>query len=307
VAGADGLTNRSHVKIHLVDATYELFRAHYAPRPPVRGRDDVILSGVSGLCDQILYLLREEGATHVACATDRVIESFRNDLFPAYKSSVGMDPALLAQFPIAEEAIEALGVVLWPEVEFEADDAIGAAAARFAAQPEVEKILICTPDKDMAQCVIDDRVVLRDRRRQITYDRDAVIEKWGVEPASIPDWLALVGDSSDGYPGLPGWGAKSAAAVLRRYGSIDEIPARASEWDVRGVTGAVRLAAVLSEQRADALLYRTLARLRLDTPIPQARAAELEWRGVPRGTWETFCDRWGLERLRSRPHRWLTA
>lgn len=295
------------MQIHLVDATYELFRAHYAPRPPVRGRDDVILSGVSGLCDQILYLLREEGATHVACATDRVIESFRNDLFPAYKSSVGMEPALLAQFPIAEEAIEALGVVLWPEVEFEADDAIGAAAARFAAQPDVEKILICTPDKDMAQCVIDDRVVLRDRRRQITYDRDAVIEKWGVEPASIPDWLALVGDSSDGYPGLPGWGAKSAAAVLRRYGSIDEIPARASEWDVRGVTGAVRLAAVLIEQRADALLYRTLARLRLDTPIPQQRAAELEWRGVPRATWETFCDRWGLERLRTRPHRWLPA
>ena len=295
------------MQIHLVDATYELFRAHYAPRPPVRGRDDVILSGVSGLCDQILYLLREEGATHVACATDRVIESFRNDLFPAYKSSVGMEPALLAQFPIAEEAIEALGVVLWPEVELEADDAIGAAAARFAAQPEVEKILICTPDKDMAQCVIDDRVVLRDRRRQITYDRDAVIEKWGVEPASIPDWLALVGDSSDGYPGLPGWGAKSAAAVLRRYGSIDEIPARASEWDVRGVTGAVRLAAVLIEQRADALLYRTLARLRLDTPIPQQRAVELEWRGVPRATWETFCDRWGLERLRTRPHRWLPA
>jgi 5'-3' exonuclease len=307
VAGADGLITRSHVKIHLVDATYELFRAHYAPRPPVRGRDDVVLSGVSGLCDQILYLLREEGATHVACATDHVIESFRNDLFPAYKSSVGMEPALLAQFPIAEEAIEALGVVLWPEVEFEADDAIGAAAARFAAQPEVEKILICTPDKDMAQCVIDDRVVLRDRRRQITYDRDAVIEKWGVEPPSIPDWLALVGDSADGFPGLPGWGAKSAAAVLRRYGSIDQIPIRASEWDVRGVTGAVRLAAVLVEQRADALLYRTLARLRLDTPIPQQRAAELEWRGAPRATWEAFCDRWGLERLRARPHRWLPA
>jgi 5'-3' exonuclease len=292
------------LQIHLVDATYELFRAHYAPRPPVRGRDDVVLSGVSGLCDQLLFLLREEGATHIACATDRVIESFRNDLFPAYKSSAGMDPALLAQFPIAEDAIEALGVVLWPEVEFEADDAIGAAAARFALQPEVERIVICTPDKDMAQCVIDSRVVLRDRRRQITYDRDAVLEKWGVEPASIPDWLALVGDASDGYPGLPGWGAKSAAAVLRRYGSIDDIPPRASDWDVRGVSGAVRLAAVLVEQRADALLYRHLARLRLDTPIPQERAEELEWRGAPRATWEAFCDRWGLDRLRPRPHRW---
>jgi 5'-3' exonuclease len=292
------------MQVHLVDATYELFRAHYAPRPPVRGRDGVVLSGVSGLCDQLLYLLREEGATHVGCATDRVIESFRNDLFPGYKSSAGMDPELLSQFPIAEAAIEALGIVLWPEVEFEADDAIGAAAARFAADPDVERVLICTPDKDMAQCVIDDRVVLRDRRRQITYDRAGVLEKWGVEPASIPDWLALVGDSSDGYPGLPGWGAKSAAAVLRVYGSIDDIPPRASAWQVPGLSGAVRLAAVLVEQHEAVELYRTLARLRLDTPIPQRRAAELEWRGAPRATWEAFCDRWGLDRLRGRPHRW---
>lgn len=291
------------MQIHLVDATYELFRAFYAPRPPVLGRAGVDLSGVSGLCDQLLYLLREEGATHVGCATDRVIESFRNDLFPGYKSSAGMDPVLLDQFPVAEEAIEALGVVLWPEVEFEADDAIGAAAARFRDDAAVERILICTPDKDMAQCVVDERVVLRDRRRGLTYDRAGVLEKWGVEPASIPDWLALVGDSSDGYPGLPGWGAKSAAAVLRRYGSIDAIPAKASAWEVK-VAGAVRLAAVLEEQHDDALLYRTLARLRLDTPIPQTTAAELEWRGAPRATWEAFCDRWGLERLRARPHRW---
>ena len=293
------------MQVHLVDATYELFRAHYAPRPPVRGRGGRILSGVSGLCDQILYLLREEGATHVGCATDRVIESFRNDLFPGYKSSAGMDPALLSQFPIAEAAIEALGVVLWPMVEFEADDAIAAAAVRFGAEPGVERIVICTPDKDMAQLVVDERIVLRDRRRAITYDRDGVLAKWGVEPASIPDYLALVGDSSDGYPGLPGWGAKSAAAVLRRYGSIDAIPARASEWEVPGVGGAVRLAAVLAEQHDDAILYRTLARLRLDAPIPQATSAELEWRGTPRATWEAFCDTWGLERLRSRPHRWL--
>lgn len=291
------------MQIHLVDATYELFRAFYAPRPPVLGRTGVDLSGVSGLCDQLLYLLREEGATHVGCATDHVIESFRNDLFPGYKSSAGMDPVLLDQFPVAEEAIEALGVVLWPEVEFEADDAIGAAAARFRDDAAVERILICTPDKDMAQCVVDERVVLRDRRRGLTYDRAGVLEKWGVEPASIPDWLALVGDSSDGYPGLPGWGAKSAAAVLRRYGSIDAIPAKASAWEVK-VAGAVRLAAVLEEQHDDALLYRTLARLRLDTPIPQTTAAELEWRGAPRATWEAFCDRWGLERLRARPHRW---
>ena len=295
------------MQIHLVDATYELFRAHYAPRPPVLGRDGVVLSGVSGLCDQLLYLLREEGATHVGAATDHVIESFRNDLFPGYKSSLGMERALLDQFQIAEDAIRAMGVVLWPEVEFEADDAIGAAAARFAADPAVERILICTPDKDMAQCVVDDRIVLRDRRRQITYDAAGVLVKWGVEPRSIPDWLALVGDSSDGYPGLPGWGAKSAAAVLRVYRSIDEIPAKASQWQVPGLSGAVRLAAVLVEQHEDALLYRTLARLRLDTPIPQASAAELEWRGAPRAAWTAFCDRWGLERLRARPHRWLDA
>jgi len=292
------------MQIHLVDATYELFRAFYAPRPAVRGRDGINLSGVSGLCDQLLYMLREEGATHVGCATDRVIESFRNDLYPGYKSSAGMDPELLAQFPIAETAIEALGLALWPEVEFEADDAIGAAAARFGADDAVERILICTPDKDMAQCVVGDRIVLRDRRRRITYDEAGVLEKWGVRPASIPDWLALVGDSSDGYPGLPGWGAKSAAAVLRRYGSIDDIPLKASAWDVPGVTGAVRLAAVLAEQRDDALLYRTLARLRLDAPIPQRAAEELEWQGAPQETWQAFCDEWELPRLRDRPHRW---
>ena len=295
------------MQIHLVDATYELFRAFYAPRPAVRGRDGINLSGVSGLCDQLLYMLREEGATHVGCATDRVIESFRNDLFPGYKSSAGMDPELLAQFPIAETAIEALGLALWPEVEFEADDAIGAAAARFGADDAVERILICTPDKDMAQCVVGDRIVLRDRRRRITYDEAGVLEKWGVRPASIPDWLALVGDSSDGYPGLPGWGAKSAAAVLRRYGSIDDIPLKASVWDVPGVTGAVRLAAVLAEQRDDALLYRMLARLRLDTPIPQRAAEELEWQGAPQETWQAFCDEWELPRLRDRPHRWLAG
>jgi 5'-3' exonuclease len=188
-------------------------------------------------------------------------------------------------------------------VEFEADDAIGTAAARFGADEAVERILICTPDKDMAQCVVDDRIVLRDRRRAITYDRAGVLEKWGVEPASIPDWLALVGDSADGFPGLPGWGAKSAAAVLRRYGSIDAVPAKASEWDVK-VGGAVRLAAVLVEQHDAAILYRTLARLRLDAPLPQRAAAELEWQGAPRAEWEAFCDRWGLTRLRDRPHRW---
>ena len=234
------------MQLHLVDATYELFRAHYAPRPPVLGREGVVLSGVSGLCDQLLYLLREEGATHVGCATDRVIESFRNDLFPGYKSSAGMPAELLDQFPVAETAVEALGIVLWPMVEYEADDAIAAAALRFAEDPAVERILVCTPDKDMAQLVQDERIVLWDRRRQLTYDDAGVREKWGVPPASIPDWLAVVGDSSDGYPGIPGWGAKGAAAVLAKYGHLEDVPERPSQWEVPGVTGG-RLVGILPE------------------------------------------------------------
>jgi 5'-3' exonuclease len=298
------------MRVHLVDATYELFRAHFAPRPPVLGRDDIPLSGVSGLCDQLLYLLREQGATHVGCATDRVIESFRNDLWPGYKSSAGMAPELLAQFPIAEAAVEALGIVLWPMVEYEADDAIGAAALRFAADPAVEQIIVCTPDKDMAQLVIDQRVVLWDRRRDVVYDDAGVRQKWGVPPTSIPDWLAVVGDSADGFPGLPGWGAKSAAAVLDRYGHLEDIPERASAWEVPGVGGgrAVTLAATLREHWQDALLFRDLARLRTvedGVPLRQQEVAALRWDGAPRETWEAFCDEWGLERLRSRPHRWL--
>jgi 5'-3' exonuclease len=296
------------VQLHLVDATYELFRAHYAPRPPVIGSGRVNLSGVSGVVDQLLYMLREEGATHVGCATDRVIESFRNDMFPGYKSSAGMPPELLGQFPIAEEAIEALGVVLWPMVEFEADDAIAAACKRFAADAAVERIYICTPDKDMAQLVEDERIVLLDRRRQITYDDAGVRAKWGVAPASIPDWLALVGDASDGYPGLPGWGAKSAAAVLAVYGSFEGIPPKASAWEVPRLRGGPVLAATLRDHWDEALLYRSLARLRTaedGVEIPQQSADALLWGGAPRARWEAFCDRWGLERLRSRPHRWL--
>lgn len=298
------------MRLHLVDATYELFRAHYAPRPPVIGRDGVVLSGVSGLVDQLLFLLREQGATHVGCATDRVIESFRNDLFAGYKSSAGMPRELLAQFPIAEAAVEALGVVLWPMVEFEADDAIAAAAVRFAEDPRVERILICTPDKDMAQLVIDDRVVLWDRRRGLTYDDAGVRAKWGVAPRSIPDWLAVVGDASDGYPGIPGWGAKSAAAVLSVYLSLDEVPQRASTWEVPGVTGgrAMTLAASLRDHWDEAMLYRDLARLRTvddGVPVRQTDPDELRWDGAPRAAWEGFCEEWGLPRLAARPHRWL--
>jgi 5'-3' exonuclease len=292
------------MRIHLVDATYELFRAFFAPRPAVLAADGRDLTATWGLVENLLAILRDEGATHVAAATDRVIESFRNDLYPGYKTGAGVDPALMAQFPIAEAAIEALGIRLWPMVAFEADDAIATAVARWADDPLVEQVLICSPDKDMAQCVRDERVVLLDRRRRITYDRDGVVAKWGVEPASIPDLLALVGDAADGYPGLPGWGSKSAAAVLRRYGSLDAIPARASEWDVP-VRGAATLAATLRDHRDEVFLYRTLARLRTDAPLPEASFEELRWRGAPRARWQAFCDEIGLARLRSRPHRWL--
>jgi 5'-3' exonuclease len=295
------------MQVHLVDATYELFRAHFAPRPPVVGRDGQVLSGVSGLVDQLLFLLREQGATHVGCATDRVIRSFRNELYEGYKTEAGMPPELLAQFPIAEQAIEALGLVLWPMVEFEADDAIAAAAERFAADKRVEKVVVCTPDKDMAQLVVDERIVLWDRRRDLTYDDAGVRAKWGVAPESVPDRLALVGDAADGYPGLPGWGDKSASAVLARYGHFESIPANGSTWDVAGLRNPVGLATTLRDRMAEALLYRDLARLRTTADgveIPQRDVDELEWGGADRSAWEAFCDEWDLSRLRSRPHRW---
>ncbi len=291
------------LQIHLVDATYELFRAHFAPRPRVIGRGGAVLSGVAGLVETLLSLLRDEGATHVACATDRVIRSFRNDLYAGYKTDAGVPAELLAQFPVAERAIEALGIVLWPMVEFEADDALATAAARWDEAPGVERVFICSPDKDMAQCVRGDRVVLRDRRRDLTYDDDAVVTKWGVPPAAIPDLLALVGDAADGYPGLPGWGARSAATVLARYGSLEAIPRRGSEWVV-AVRNAPGLAAVLAERWDEVTLYRTLARLRTDVPLRESEPADLGWLGVPREAYRSFCEEVGLPRLLNRPHRW---
>ena len=211
------------MRVHLVDATYELFRAYHAPRPAVRGRDGMPLTAVAGLVGTLLALLRDEGATHVGCAHDRVIRSFRNDLWPGYKTEVGVPSDLLAQFPVAEEAIVALGIPLWAMVELEADDALATAAARFAADPAVEQVLVCTPDKDLAQCVRDRRVVLRDRRRDLVYDDAGVRAKWGVPPAAIPDWLALVGDAADGFPGIPGFGAVTASTVLAAFGSLEGV------------------------------------------------------------------------------------
>ncbi|HYM84221.1 MAG TPA: 5'-3' exonuclease H3TH domain-containing protein [Candidatus Dormibacteraeota bacterium] len=293
------------MQLHLVDATYELFRAYHAPRPPVRGVDGMDLTGVDGLVSQLLWLLREEGVTHLAGATDRVIRSFRNDLYAGYKTEAGVPAELLAQFPIAEAAIEALGIVLWPMVELEADDAIATAAARWADDLAVERVVICSPDKDLAQCVRDARVVLWDRRRRIVYDEAGVREKWGVPPSAVADRLALVGDAADGYPGLPGWGERSASAVLARFGSVDDIPALASSWGLPELRNPLMLAATLRDRREELELYRTLARLRTDAPLPQCIPDELRWDGAPRARWEAFCDAWGLARLRDRPHRWL--
>ncbi len=291
------------MEVHLVDATYELFRAYFAPRPPVLGRDGRNLSGVAGLAEQLLYLLREEGATHVGCATDRVIASFRNDLYPGYKTDAGMPPELLSQFPIAERAIEALGLTLWSMLEFEADDAIAAAVARFGDRPEVDRILMCTPDKDLAQCVRGTRIVLWDRRRRIVYDAAGVRAKWGVEPASIPDWLALVGDAADGFPGLPGWGAKSAAAVL--HGSVRSRRSRSIRVPGTCPCGARRPSpppsATGCPRPSSTGPWLACGRC----PDPPDGPSELEWRGTPRSAWHALCDELGLERLRSRPHRWL--
>jgi 5'-3' exonuclease len=289
------------VKVHLVDATFELFRAYYS-RPIEHAPDGRPVNAVHGLVESMLSLLREPDLTHVAAATDHVIPSWRNDLYAGYKTDAGVPPQLLAQFEDAERALRALGIRTWPMVEDEADDAIATAVARLAGDPAIEQIVICSVDKDLAQCVRGDRVILRDRMRSIEYDEAGVLAKYGVPPASIPDWLALVGDAADGYPGLPGWGAKSAAAVLRRFGQLDAIPASPLDWEVP-LRGASRLAATLVEQRSAALLYRTLATLRTDCAI-DADADRLTWRGVPREAYLALCEELGFRRLSQRVLRW---
>jgi len=262
--------------VHLVDGTYELFRYFLSPAASFDRSAPEGLRAVRGVVGSVLGML-EGGATHLGVATDHVIESFRNALWPGYKTGEGVDPVLRAQFEPLEDALRALGVVVWPMVEFEADDALAAAAAMAAADPRVTQVVVCTPDKDLAQCVRGDRVVQLDRRTREVRDEAGVERKFGVPPASIPDWLALVGDAADGYPGLPGWGARSAAAVLARYGHIEAIPDRAEEWDVL-VRGAARLAATLVEQRDRARLFRELATLRVDAPVG-AGVDALRWRG----------------------------
>src|SRR5881296_1717676 len=281
--------------VHLIDGTYELFRQFYGRRHFSKGKDEAF-GAVSGVLHSILEMI-ETGATHLGVATDHVIESFRNALWPDYKTGEGMDPLLYGQFQPLEAALSALGVAVWPMVEFEADDALAAAAAMAAADTRVEQVVVCTPDKDLAQCVRGDRVVQLDRRTRELRNESAVRQKFGVPPASIPDWLALVGDSADGYPGLPGWGARSAAAVLARYQHLEHIPRLAAEWDV-SVRGSVRLATALTEQRERALLFRELATLRADAPIG-ADVDALRWTG-PRADFATWAKRLGTSALHER-------
>jgi 5'-3' exonuclease len=285
--------------VHLVDGTYELFRHHFAVPSHVTA-EGVEVAATRGVLGSMLGLLAD-GATHVGVATDRVVESFRNDLFEGYKTGEGTPPELFAQFPLLEAALEAAGFTVFAMVAHEADDAMGAAAVRAAADPRVDAVHVCTPDKDLAQ-VVDDvaGIAQLDRRRETLYDRAGVVDKFGVEPGSIPDWLALVGDTADGIPGLPGWGAKSSATVLARYGHLESIPADAADWDI-AVRGAVKLAATLVERRDDADLYRHLATLDLDAPVMDD-VEDLRWIG-PADHLEAVCAHIDAQRLAERARR----
>ncbi|HTZ57497.1 MAG TPA: 5'-3' exonuclease H3TH domain-containing protein [Acidobacteriaceae bacterium] len=263
------------MQVHLIDGTYELFR-HYYALPKMRDSKGQEVAAVRGVLASVMGMFTA-GATHIGVATDHVIESFRNNLWPGYKTGEGVEPELLAQFPLLEEALAALGVVVWPMVEFEADDALAAAAVAAADDARVERVIICTPDKDLAQSVRGTRVVQMDRRKNTIRDEDGVVARFGVPPASIPDYLALVGDSADGYPGLMGWGAKSAAAVLARFGHLESIPADWKEWGV-SVASPKALSSRLTAERDQALLFRVLATLRTDIPLFDS-VDQLQWKG----------------------------
>lgn len=289
------------MKIHLVDGTYELFRTFYGA-PSATAPDGREVGATRGLLRTLLALLEQPDVTHVAVAFDHVIESFRNDLYDGYKTGAGIEPALRDQFEPAETAAAALGLVVWSMVEFEADDALASGAFRYLQDPRVEQVILCSPDKDLSQCVTGTKVVCLDRMRQIVRDHDGVVEKFGVPPAAIPDYLALVGDTADGYPGLPRWGAKSTATVLARYGSIENIPDDAGTWDVK-VRGAANLAAALRDHRDDALLYKRLATLRTDVPLTET-VDDLEWRGARRQQLVALCEHLGAKDIVGRVSRW---
>jgi 5'-3' exonuclease len=275
------------MRVHLIDGTYEIFRHHMGLPREVAAQSTS--AATRGVLRSVLDLI-EGGATHLGVACDSVIESFRNDLWPGYKTGEGIEPVLRAQFPVLEEGLSALGITVWGMIDLEADDALATAAARAAADERVSQVIICTPDKDLSQCVRGERVVQLDRRADALRDEAGVWERFGVGPASIPDYLALVGDSADGFPGLAGWGAKSAATLLARWGSIDAIPDDPADWDVT-VRGAARLAGSLREGREPAALFRTLATLRDDAPGVLADGVDaLEWRGPGDGL-AGFCER----------------
>lgn len=281
--------------IYLVDGTYELFR-HYYALPSARDEDGREVAAVRGVLASVLGMIKG-GATHIAVATDHVIESFRNDLWPEYKTGEGIESDLWAQFPLLEEVLSAAGLVVWPMVEFEADDALAAAAVAAAKDPRVERVIICTPDKDLAQCVRGTRIVQLNRRTGVTFDEAGVIKKFGVAPVSIPDYLALVGDSADGYPGLPGWGAKSSAAVLAKFIHLESIPPDFREWRVNAANASA-LAATLSRERERALLFRTLATLRTDIALFED-VDQLHWKG-PTADFEALAARLDAARTESR-------
>jgi 5'-3' exonuclease len=274
------------MEVHLIDGTYELFRHFFAvpSSSDVAGQE---IGAVRGVLNSVLSMI-ERGATHVGVATDHVVESFRNNLYPGYKTSEGVPPELLSQFPVLEEALEAMGVVVWPMVEYEADDALASAAAKAGADERVRRVIICTPDKDLSQCVAGTRVVQLDRRRDALRDEAGVVDRFGVKPESIPDYLALVGDKADGFPGVAGWGAKSASLILSRYGHLEGIPRSWKEWPL-SIRSAFRLSTSLFNSWNEALLFRVLATLRLDVPVFDS-VDELRWKG-PQPGFEEVCQR----------------
>lgn len=283
--------------VHLIDGTYELFRSWFGA-PEATSPSGQEVGATRGFLRSMAAMLRDESVTHVGCAFDHTVESFRNDLFDGYKTGEGLEPELFDQFPLVERASHALGMVTWPMVEFEADDALATAAEKLRTDPRVDRVVIASPDKDLCQCVVGDVVVTLDRRRQIVLNEEGVRDKFGVSPESIPDYLALVGDPADGIPGIPRWGAKSASAVLAKFVHLEAIPDDPEQWNVK-VRGAATLANNLREHQEDAMLYRTLATLRTDAPIHES-LDDLRWSGPNREELVALCEEIGERNLLGR-------